>query len=152
EGTAQDSPAEPAPADTGSASAADATPPPQPPDQTVVAPGPGSTAPDPFAAVVAAAIDRWAATGLTAEQVVLLRSVTVSFADLRGRYLGEARPGHTTLDPDAAGRGWFLDPTPADDSEFSTPLAATRLDGGPGDRLDLLTTVMHEFGHQLGLD
>src|SRR5262249_22388550 len=46
--------------------------------------------------------------------------------------------------------GWFVDPTPQDDAEF--PLrAASAADGGPaGD--DLLTAVLHELGHGLGIN
>ncbi len=102
-------------------------------------------------AIVAAAIDRWAAAGLSAEQVAFLHTVTVEFADLSGWNLGAATAGHVTLDSDAAGQGWFVDPTPLADEEFSA-VSGTRLGNGPAGKLDLLTTVMHELGHQLGLD
>jgi hypothetical protein len=51
-----------------------------------------------------------------------------------------------TIDPTAAGYGWFVDATPAADSEFlATP-------GSPAyGRMDLLTVVEHELGHVLGL-
>ena len=51
------------------------------------------------------------------------------------------------LDDNAAGWGWFVDPTPWNDSEFTTP-------GNQGEqnRMDLLTVLMHEMGHLLGLD
>ncbi len=103
------------------------------------------------AALVAAAIDRWEAAGLTPAQDALLHSVTIDFADLPGMYLGQASPGHITLDHDAAGHGWFVDPTAADNGEFPVAESSTRLEGGPEDRLDLLTTILHEMGHQLGL-
>jgi len=114
---------------------------------------------------VAAALERWSATGLDAEQLAFLQSVTFEIADMPAWYLGSATPGHITIDSDAAGYGWFLDVTPFDDSEF-TPLSPpfargetggspTRLytdpSGAPAGRYDLLTTVMHELGHQLGL-
>src|SRR5205814_141731 len=58
-------------------------------------------------------------------------------------------------DADAAGYGWFVDPTPADDSEFAVP-TAFGLGAGAGSpaagRMDLLTVVMHELGHVIGLD
>ena len=56
--------------------------------------------------------------------------------------------GHTIwLDDNAAGWGWFVDPTPADDSEFTTP-------GNQGEknRMDLLTVLEHEVGHLLGYE
>ena len=51
------------------------------------------------------------------------------------------------LDNNAAGWGWFVDSTPSDDSEFTTP-------GNQGEqhRMDLLTVLDHELGHLLGHD
>ena len=60
------------------------------------------------------------------------------------------------LDVDAAGRGWFIDATPNEDSEFANALSETHLaaeDGQiPVGQIDLLTSVLHEFGHELGFD
>ena len=54
--------------------------------------------------------------------------------------------GHTLwLDANAAGWGWFVDPTPRNDSEFTTPG-----DQGEEYRMDLLSVLMHEVGHLLG--
>jgi hypothetical protein len=58
------------------------------------------------------------------------------------------------VDNDAAGYGWFVDSTPGDDSEFSgsgSRLHATETGGAAG-RVDLLTVLMHELGHQIGLE
>ena len=62
-------------------------------------------------------------------------------------------PGAHSACPDrcgnvnAAGWGWFIDPTAGDDSEFTIP-------GNQGEqhRLDLLTVLEHELGHLLGYD
>lgn len=106
--------------------------------------------------VIDAAIARWAATGLDEEQIAFLQSVTFEIADLSGDQLGLAEDGHIVLDDDAAGRGWFIDATPLDDSEFANSLTDTQLlanDGqAPVGQIDLLTTILHEFGHELGLD
>src|SRR5205814_360364 len=51
------------------------------------------------------------------------------------------------LDADAAGHGWFLDPTPRGDSEFAPGRAHSPAAG----RVDLLTVLAHEMGHVLGL-
>src|SRR5262249_59995115 len=67
-------------------------------------------------------------------------------ADLGGLTLGKAAAGGVIwLDDNAAGWGWFIDPTPRDDSEFTTP-------GNQGEqgRMDLLTVLEHEVGHLLG--
>jgi subtilisin-like proprotein convertase family protein len=98
--------------------------------------------------VVAAAIDRWAAAGADAAALAELRGATVAIADLGGAYLGLAYPGLrlVRIDDDAAGRGWFVDPTPDNDSEFRLPG-----DQGERHRMDLLSVVAHELGHVLGL-
>ncbi len=108
--------------------------------------------------VVAAAIAEWAAAGATASQLAALHATTFSIADLSGSIIGdETSPAHITIDTDAAGHGWFVDPTPADNSEFTHALnpAGTDLLTDPSNaaagHLDLLTTVTHELGHVLGL-
>ena len=106
--------------------------------------------------IVVAAKSRWAASGLSAAQAAAIDSVTVAVADMPGWYLGAASPGLIQIDSNAGGFGWFIDSTPLDDSEFGTTLSATRLgtspSGAPAGRIDLLTTVMHELGHVVGLD
>ena len=50
-----------------------------------------------------------------------LKSVQFTIADLPGSELGLAREGAITIDnADAAGHGWFVDPTPATDEEFAS--------------------------------
>ncbi len=91
------------------------------------------------------AIARWSQVGLAAEVAGRLKDLQWRVADLPDDSLGLAANQAVWLDADAAGRGWFLDPTPWDDSEFSTP-------GNQGEmnRIDLLSVVMHELGHLLG--
>ena len=62
---------------------------------------------------------------------------------------------HIRIDASAAGNGWYVDPALADDDEFTI--------AGPGNsafaedgtdaygRYDLLTVLMHEMGHALGI-
>lgn len=92
----------------------------------------------------AAAIARWTAVGADAR---MLAGVQFAIANLPGNLLGLASGNTITLDRDAAGWGWFVDPTPRDDYEFV--LAGNQ---GERNRMDLLTAVMHEMGHVLGLD
>jgi hypothetical protein len=73
---------------------------------------------------------------------------------LRIRTLGLGGGNTIVLDTNAAGRGWFIDSTSTLDEEFDIPVAATesRAPTGPVvDRVDLITVMMHEFGHLLGL-
>jgi uncharacterized delta-60 repeat protein len=92
--------------------------------------------------LLAAAEARWRAAGADTS---VLGAIDIHIADLGGKTLGLAS-GHTIyLDDNAAGWGWFVDPTPWDDSEFTTP-------GNQGEqhRMDLLTVLEHEVGHLLG--
>ena len=81
--------------------------------------------------------------------------MTFTVADMSGLNLGAFSPTQITLDADAAGRGWYLDGTPLDDAEFGTVFAATWMQtdptAAPAGHYDLLTTIMHEMGHALGL-
>jgi hypothetical protein len=95
--------------------------------------------------IVAEAVRRWNASGLTAAERTLLRSVQVQIADLDGATLGRSVANTILIDRDAAGYGWFVDPTPRSDSEFQR-----KGDQGEQEHMDLLTAVTHELGHMLG--
>ena len=108
--------------------------------------------------VVAAAIAQWAHAGASAAQLAALAAITFSVVDLSGNIIGDQTPGHIYIDSDAAGHGWFIDPTPNDNSEFTNAqnAAGTDLHADPSSaaagHLDLLTAVTHELGHVLGLE
>jgi hypothetical protein len=93
--------------------------------------------------IVAEARARWLAAGA---DPVRLAAIDVGISDIGGAWLGATYGTSTRIDDNAAGYGWFVDPTPANDSEFSTPG-----DQGEQGRMDLLTVVMHEMGLGLGL-
>ena len=104
-----------------------------------------------------------AAGDLLAHAVALWRGagalpagLTLRVADLPAGALAFAHGATITVDDDAAGHGWFLDPTPRDDAEFGLPagndiLGATSGSAAAG-RVDLLSVLVHEVGHVLGLD
>jgi VCBS repeat-containing protein len=104
--------------------------------------------------MVAAAIERWEASGLSAAQLDALHATHFTVADMSGWMLGAYAPGEIRLDINAAGYGWFIDATPGNDAEFAQA-DGTHLTASPGQapagHFDLLTTVMHEMGHVLGL-
>jgi uncharacterized delta-60 repeat protein len=97
--------------------------------------------------LVNAAISRWAATGLDPTKVALLAQIPVTIADLSSQdYLGFAARDQIVIDDNGAGLGWFIDVTPNVDEEFVCGSS-----GPAASRMDLLTVVMHEMGHVIGL-
>jgi hypothetical protein len=102
--------------------------------------------------LVAEAVARWSAAGVEAASI--LKNVRFVIADLPGCELGLAAKDTITIDRDAAGHGWFVDPTPASDGEFAA-LGSNRslqaVDPRAVDQIDLLTVVEHELGHIAGL-
>ena len=119
------------------------------------------TAADNLNAILARAIEEWSAQSFLvagepwADPTAVLNGVTITIADLDGDELARTlADGSIVLDYTAAGHGWFVDPTPGDDlTEFADvggELVA--IAGGPAEgRIDLLTALMHEFGHRLGV-
>ena len=96
----------------------------------------------------------------------MLSQATINIADLADGYLALTLGTTITLDTDAAGYGWFIDETPGVHEEFNyTPLSSEalakedsspwQLQAAPGSaadgHIDLLTVLMHELGHVMGL-
>ena len=104
-------------------------------------------------AMAADAIAGWQNVADTAGQLEALHHVSFVVTDLPGALLGIASPETIYIDVDAAGRGWFVDPTPATNEEFRLVAGELRaLDSAAVDRVDLLTVLYHELGHNLGLE
>lgn len=84
----------------------------------------------------------------------------LTFADLNGSVVGETHgtgpSAQITLDTNAAGHGWYIDYTPYLNDEYlptSNPLEWIARPGSEAEgKMDMLTVLLHEYGHALGLD
>ena len=101
--------------------------------------------------ILSAALGRLQQAGVAPALLGRLSSVTAQIQPLAPGQLGEALPRQNTivLSPNGAGHGWFVDPTPYQDEEFTggTAFASSPAAGCE----DLLTAVLHELGHLAGL-
>jgi RHS repeat-associated protein len=110
---------------------------------------------------LSAAIFQWAAE----LHAPIPLSIRLQVEDLPGKELGEARvtqigpdglptAGTIVISPNAAGAGWFIDPTPLTSEEFSQAVSPTAFQAAPGSpaygKYDLLTVLLHEIGHLEG--
>jgi hypothetical protein len=89
---------------------------------------------DALVTLTGAAVARWVAAGVSAEQIATLNGTSITVADLGGAELGHYANGQIVIDVDAAGHGWFIDATPNDDVEFGHLLSATQLQTDPTGR------------------
>lgn len=96
-----------------------------------------------------AAIDRFEAAGVSESLLNELGGLQIYVANLEDGFLALAGEDAIIVDDDAAGFGWFVDPTPFDDEEFGPDGFA--IDQAASGKVDLFTTLMHELGHHLGL-
>jgi len=106
-----------------------------------------------LAPIVDAAYANWArALGTSAAALKSKVNLSFAVADLGDSTLAELAGNSVIIDDNAAGNGWYVDATPKTSTEFRRKagiLVARTAAAAQG--VDLLTTVMHEIGHALGL-
>ena len=108
-----------------------------------------------LAPIVEEAKLRWSeALGAGDSHLAVLNSVTVQIGNLPQDRLGVTLGYDVYIDGRAAGRGWYVDLAPQDNAEFALHASASTLMASNGsaafNRMDLLTTVMHEMGNAMG--
>ena len=117
----------------------------------------GSLTQTDLAPIIDEAVSRWSESLLVDDAMLNeLNNVSFIIADLSGAALGMALDDTVYIDINAAGYDWFVDSTPEDDLEFTLQneegeLIADSASEAYGD-MDLLTVVMHELGHVVGLE
>ncbi|HZY83797.1 MAG TPA: hypothetical protein VFE78_03135, partial [Gemmataceae bacterium] len=116
-------------------------------------PGAAPLGADQLRSAVAGALARLSAAGTDPGLVRSLASAGFAVGDLPPGVLGlaDVAARRVRLSADAAGRGWFVDPTPGQDEEFAAGSPLVALPGSPAaGKEDLLTAVLHEMGHLAG--
>ena len=85
----------------------------------------------------------------------------ISFGDLLGTAVGETTgqglSAQITLDTNAAGHGWYIDPTPLDNTDDYLPTSdptvfKAKAGSAAAGKMDMLSVLLHEYGHALGLE
>ncbi len=73
-----------------------------------------------------------------------------------GTTFGDGSTAQLTLDTDAAGYGWYLDPTPDANEEYlptSNPNEwVAKAGSDAAGKMDMLSVLLHEYGHVLGIE
>ena len=107
------------------------------------------------ATTAAHALARLDSHGWIIADSIRLDDAYYSIRDLNDGVLALTEPGGIVLDDDAAGYGWFIDDTPWDNEEFTNTVYDWELhadaDSPAAGKIDLLTVLMHEMGHVMGL-
>lgn len=106
-------------------------------------------------------VSQWFQGALVSSVLSMMSGVTYSFSDLSGSSVGqttgEGVNASITLDSNAAGHGWYIDPTPLDNTDDFLPTSnpnvwQAKAGSEAAGKMDMLSVLLHEYGHALGLE
>jgi VCBS repeat-containing protein len=113
--------------------------------------------PDPSSTDYAA----WQRSANLSALIASAQSTLTEFTDLPatalGQTVGEGASAAITLDTNAAGHGWYVDPTPLDNTDEYLPTSQAgvwqaKAGSDAAGKMDMLSVLLHEYGHALGLE
>jgi hypothetical protein len=80
----------------------------------------------------------------------------LQFTDLPSGALGQSTGTTITLDDNAAGHGWFIDSTPWSNEEWlpthNPNEWVAKIGSDAAGKMDMLSVLLHEYGHVLGIE
>ena len=101
-------------------------------------------------------------TGSGMAQLNLERGIFIfGSANLAGSEVGETTGSgygaRIILDDNAAGHGWYIDPTPLNNTDDFLPTSNPNVwqakpDSNAAGKMDMLSVLLHEYGHALGIE
>jgi hypothetical protein len=110
---------------------------------------------DQLKSVMNEAIQIWEEAGLSKEKVEWLRNSHFYIDGLAKGNLGNSVIGAFAISPNADGNGWYIGTDKDSYAQFNHILSSGRMLTSPSKiaagRMDLLTCILHEMGHILGL-
>ena len=96
------------------------------------------------------------ATSLLGSLGVDPSDITLNLADLPNGAVGQTTGTSITLDTNAAGHNWFIDPTPGANEEYLPTSNPNQWQARAGTaaygKMDMLSVLLHEYGHALGIE
>jgi Matrixin len=103
----------------------------------------------------------WQRSAQLSALIASAQQTLTGFTDLPatalGQTVGEGATAAITLDTNAAGHGRYIDPTPLDNSDDYLPTSdasvwQAKADSAAAGKMDMLSVLLHEYGHALGLE
>lgn len=95
----------------------------------------------------------WKLSEISMIDIARLDLAVVNISQLHSSELANSFLKNIQIDQDAAGHGWFIDPTPSKNEEFELLEDGSykAIEGSEADsKIDLLTVLLHEIGHLIG--